>query len=323
MKTLFTISILISFYLTYGQAPTIISGILVDEKGNPVEAAMFHYGLNNATEDTSYTDKKGSFKIAYPNPQKNWYYFYIEREGFLPKTLFIDLLPSDINIDTPIVFRSRKGHWYDSKQIDSTHLGITVRQAIQKYKLDINACRVINEPPGVSRGFRTELADSSYVCFMINRYFDMTMQKMNNILDSTIIGMIQIIERFFLKKAKLIKSNLPIDQVLIHLLQDKNPVNIDQLAKKTCVSIRQLERQFKERIGLPPKVFSRLVRFSNVCTMRENNPALSWQEIAHTCCYADQMLMIRDFKEFAGVTPGILQTDLEKSPLRLQHTDFD
>lgn len=188
MKTLITISLLILFNLTYGQAPTIISVILVDEKGNPVEAAMFHYGLNNASEDTSYTDKKGHFKIGYPNPQKNWYYFYIERDGFLPKTLFIDLSPNDIHIDTLIVLRTRKGFWYDSKQIDSTHLGITVSQAIQKYKLDINSCRVINEPPGISRGFTTELGDSSFVCFMINRHFDTTIKRMINIFDSTIIG---------------------------------------------------------------------------------------------------------------------------------------
>lgn len=189
MKTLITISLLISFKLACGQAPTIISGTLVDEKGNPVEAAMFHYGLNNATEDTSYSDKKGQFKIAYPtNSQKNWYYFYIEKDGFLPKTLFIDLSPNEIHLDTPIVLRTRKGFWYDSKQIDSTHLGITVRQAIQKYKLDINSCQVINEPPGVSRGFRTELGDSSYICLMINMYFDNTIQKMTNVLDSTIIG---------------------------------------------------------------------------------------------------------------------------------------
>ena len=188
MRILLTILIITSFYITYGQAPTVISGTLVDENGNPVEAAMYHYGLNNNTEDTSYTDKKGHFKIAYPNPQNNWYYFYIEREGYLPKSLFVELSPKGIHIDTPIVLRTRKGFWYDSKQIDSTDLGITVRQAIQKFKLDINSCWVINEPVGVARGFRTELGDSSYVCFMINRYFDKTLQKMTDILDSTIIG---------------------------------------------------------------------------------------------------------------------------------------
>lgn len=129
---------------------------------------------------------------------------------------------------------------------------------------------------------------------------------------------IQIIESFLIKKAKAIKNILPIDQVLTNLVQRKKPVTIDQLAKDACVSTRQLERQFKERIGLPPKVFSRLVRFSKAWVMRENDPGISWTEIAYACDYSDQMHMIRDFKEFTNVTPGILQTGLENSPLRLQ-----
>ena len=135
--------------------------------------------------------------------------------------------------------------------------------------------------------------------------------------------MIQVLKCFLLKKTKTIKSSLPVDEVLIRLLQHKKPVIIDQLARDACVSIRQLERQFKERIGLPPKVFSRLVRFSKAWVMRENDPSVSWTAIAHACDYSDQMHMIRDFKEFTGVTPGILQTELERSPLRLQIISFD
>jgi len=176
------------FQFAHAQVPTIITGKLVDEKGIPVEAAMFQYDSKNLMRDTSYTDKKGQFKIAHPPPKNNWYYFYIEKDGFLPKSIFIDLSSKNIRIDTPIVLRSRKGFWYDSREIDSSHLGITVRQAIQKYRLDINDCGLINEPPGVYRGFRTELGDSSYVCFMIQGYFDARRQKMTNILDSTIIG---------------------------------------------------------------------------------------------------------------------------------------
>lgn len=127
----------------------------------------------------------------------------------------------------------------------------------------------------------------------------------------------RIVQEFLLSKAKNIRNTLPIDEVLTGINRHKELVNIDKLATQACVSIRQLERQFSERIGIPPKMFSRLVRFSRAWDMRENNPAIPWTKIAHACDYADQMHMIRDFKEFTGVTPTILQTHREKSPFRL------
>lgn len=157
--------------------------------------------------------------------------------------------------------------------------------------------------------------DSSLV---FGKEIDDIIDQVNLCTDTSSI--IQTIEQFLWRKSKNIKESLPVDQVLTKMLQCRKSVHIDQLAKETCISIRQLERQFKERTGLPPKVFVRLVRFSKAWVMRENNPGLTWLQIAHACEYADQMHMIRDFKDFTGVTPGVLQTDLEKSPLRLQES---
>ncbi|MEJ7646496.1 MAG: helix-turn-helix domain-containing protein [Chryseolinea sp.] len=136
-------------------------------------------------------------------------------------------------------------------------------------------------------------------------------------------AMINIIQQYLFQKTSVLKNRLPIEKVITQMIQHKNYLNVDQLAKQACVSIRQLERQFKERTGMPPKVFLRLVRFSKAWIMREKNNEISWAKIAHACDYADQMHMIRDFKDFAGVSPGVLQTDLGKSSLRLQGTTID
>lgn len=69
---------------------------------------------------------------------------------------------------------------------------------------------------------------------------------------------------------------------------------------------------------MPPKFFARLIRFSKAYRMRENFGQLSWTTIAHECGYFDQMHFIRDFKEFAGVAPGILERELKDLPVRLQ-----
>ncbi|HSN59842.1 MAG TPA: helix-turn-helix domain-containing protein, partial [Ferruginibacter sp.] len=93
---------------------------------------------------------------------------------------------------------------------------------------------------------------------------------------------------------------------------------IEQLASMACLSLRQFERVCRDRIGLPPKLYARLVRFSQAYRIRENSSDISWTSIAYECGYFDQMHMIRDFKEFAGVAPGIIEKELNNTHIRLQ-----
>src|SRR5678815_1036701 len=99
------------------------------------------------------------------------------------------------------------------------------------------------------------------------------------------------------------KRALPFDKAMLELLRLNGNTPIEQIASLACLSIRQFERVSKERVGFSPKLFSRLVRFSSAYRMRENFPLLSWTSIAYDCGYFDQMHLIRDFKEFAGVAP--------------------
>ena len=94
-------------------------------------------------------------------------------------------------------------------------------------------------------------------------------------------------------------------------------MKIDQLASHACLSTRQLERIFQQRIGLPPKHFSRLVRFAQAWIIKEQQPGISWIKIAHECGYFDQMHLIRDFQKFAGVNPSSIESELSKSPVKL------
>jgi AraC-like DNA-binding protein len=69
---------------------------------------------------------------------------------------------------------------------------------------------------------------------------------------------------------------------------------------------------------MPAKLFSRVVRFSNAYRLRENHAGISWTSIAHKAGYFDQAHLIRDFKEFAAVAPGVIEKELASSPVRLQ-----
>jgi AraC-like DNA-binding protein len=132
-----------------------------------------------------------------------------------------------------------------------------------------------------------------------------------------------IVEGFLFSRAHRLKEMLPIDCVLRSLVKKRGLIRIDELASDACLSTRQFERVFRQRIGLPPKYFSRLVRFSHAWIMKERQPTLPWIQIAYECGYFDQMHLIRDFQEFAGANPSAIEAELSKSPVKLFNTIAD
>jgi AraC-like DNA-binding protein len=190
--------------------------------------------------------------------------------------------------------------------------------------LDVNknhkAVRVGFQPGGLFRllGFPMgEMIDGSYDAADI---FGNEMNKLNEKLQEaeSFDEIKKVMEAFLLAKVRLLKKPLPFDSAMMELLRVNGNIPIEQVASLACLSLRQFERVSKERIGFSPKVYARLVRFSKAYRLREDYPNLSWTNIAYECGYFDQMHLIRDFKEFAGITPGVIEKELENTPLRMQ-----
>ncbi len=98
-------------------------------------------------------------------------------------------------------------------------------------------------------------------------------------------------------------GDIAIDATLRAILSHKGQVTVERLAKYARMSCRQLERKFKERIGIPPKQLCRSLRFKNVFKYLEESPSESWASVALACGYYDQAHMIRDFKYYTGLSP--------------------
>jgi len=82
-------------------------------------------------------------------------------------------------------------------------------------------------------------------------------------------------------------------------------VGVDGLARAIGVTPRQAERLFREHVGLPPKLFLRIVRFQRALAALPEAPRRSpWAELAVSLGYYDQSHLIRDFRELAGRAPG-------------------
>ncbi len=125
-----------------------------------------------------------------------------------------------------------------------------------------------------------------------------------------------ITQRYLLGKLPKLKALLPFDLAMLQQLQASGNLSIERVAAQACLSVRQLERKSYERLGLSPKVYSRMIRFSHAYKYKETAPTTSWTEIAYRCGYFDQMHFIRDFKFFAGFAPSLLKAEeIEKSML--------
>lgn len=107
----------------------------------------------------------------------------------------------------------------------------------------------------------------------------------------------------FLKKQNSFYTNDGITSIYNLILKNDGLVNIDKIAKEANMSIRTFERHFIEQVGMPPKLFSNIVRFNHALNLKFQDPKKSWTSIGYMAGYFDQMHFIKDFKRFAGNTP--------------------
>ena len=115
---------------------------------------------------------------------------------------------------------------------------------------------------------------------------------------------ISIAESFLLRIIRRsIKDAHGIDTAAKILLLNKEPISMDWLAKETCLSSRQFERKFKERMGVSPSLLARIARFDRAFLMKNAQSEKDWLSIAVQCGYYDYQHLVRVYKDFTGLPP--------------------
>jgi len=94
-----------------------------------------------------------------------------------------------------------------------------------------------------------------------------------------------------------------ISQAIDRINKKKGMVTVSELSKKGFLSERQFLNQFKQQVGLSPKLYSRIVRLSYIFQLVKEKKD-SWTSLAYEAAYFDQAHFIRDFKIFTGHNPG-------------------
>jgi AraC-like DNA-binding protein len=57
-------------------------------------------------------------------------------------------------------------------------------------------------------------------------------------------------------------------------------------------------------VGVPPKIFSRVTRFLDVCSRLDELDTATLSRLPHDCGFHDQAHFIKEFKAFSGFTPS-------------------
>ena len=117
---------------------------------------------------------------------------------------------------------------------------------------------------------------------------------------------IRLIEQFLIHRLYRFEGyeyNLKRISAVLHQINEQAKTNISELSETACLSSKQFNRIFLDYVGATPKEFLRVVRMQRALFKVQQNPSISFAQLAYECGFSDQSHMIKEFKLFSGYTP--------------------
>jgi AraC-like DNA-binding protein len=104
-----------------------------------------------------------------------------------------------------------------------------------------------------------------------------------------------------------IDGALPVDQAVVAMVDRLTALDalppVAQLARELGISPRHLQRRFRAAVGLAPKRFVRILRFSRAWQAASMSDRETWAGLAAKYGYADQAHLTREFRAFGAQAP--------------------
>lgn len=114
---------------------------------------------------------------------------------------------------------------------------------------------------------------------------------------------ISMTESFLLKRLNQVSINANLFNSIQHMLKNCGRLPVSEICAYSSVSQRQMERLYREHVGLSLKRMSSLIRYQNVWYEMACAPAFDVQDAVARFGYTDQAHLLKDFKRFHGITP--------------------
>ncbi|MGZ3752638.1 MAG: DUF6597 domain-containing transcriptional factor [Mucilaginibacter sp.] len=110
-------------------------------------------------------------------------------------------------------------------------------------------------------------------------------------------------DKYFLTRKKENKHAL--FPVIDSIINTRGNIKIDALAARHYTTKRQLERHFKQQLGIGPKQFSNIVRFRfAINQIKQYRETMGIENIAFETGYYDYAHLLNELKRYTGLSPA-------------------
>lgn len=160
-------------------------------------------------------------------------------------------------------------------------------------------------PEGIIRLFEEPLADCYNYFVDADSYFN---KKLTSVISriqdaSTDEQRIFVMENYLYNRIRNLETQRNYLAESLRIIRSSaHDLSMKELSKQVFVCERQLQRMFKNSLGVSPKYYQRINRFNKALQFTEATGS-DWSQVAYSFGYSDQAHYIRDFKEFTGETP--------------------
>jgi AraC-like DNA-binding protein len=216
-----------------------------------------------------------------------------------------------INLHEPFL-EERDGKW--ERQPNSFLVGQLTGPFTIRPSGPVRAIGVRFRPEGAYRLVQLpmfELTDATVAVDDISQRLSRKIDRLRG--QRSVAEQIRSLEKFLSAAANQTDEDRLVSVAVSELERANGDIAVSTLAHSLGMSFRQLERRFRNAVGIAPKLFSRMQRFQQIFRNAEANA--NWVDAAVSCGYYDQAHLIRDFREFSGTTPTALlaeQFDLSR-----------
>ncbi|HRO47420.1 helix-turn-helix domain-containing protein [Agriterribacter sp.] len=228
-------------------------------------------------------------------------------------------LVSNLVVESPpngfcsVVFNTGDAYTLKNKKYDMLAVpgSFIAGQAIYSYSLTLSGCiavaGIVFKPAGLASLFHLPVYEFT------EERIDLK-EKISSRLVAHIEEQLKILTDAS-EKAKLMEQfvlelchhNIPepdeIDIAANRIVELNGMLHVNDLLKDIFMSRRNFERKFFKKVGLSPKYYARIRRFSFLMNRIAGKKEADWVQLFSDCAYYDQSHFIKDFIAFTGRTP--------------------